>query len=558
MFLPAIGQLREQRGLLIELNPCQTLVAGITRPRRGPVTLDFAAEFDRANTVALRQWLEGKADHRKTWQTAICGFVPQSGLLQRETVQPADLINPARLAEFIREQQTRRGGSSAPFHQASADGWVFRALGALDGQLLQEDGPARPALLLGLPRPELHEVQQHLLDLHLMPLRLEPALPPLFGSLYYLMARRHQPQAPVVFVIREQTTAVYILGKEGVHTPGVIPHGLSSIVQLVRKDLALEDDTEARRRLTDPSEELRKRIKRLLRGIGGELRPVIDSYEMTTGQPVGDIYCAYLPPSLAWLAEPLAQVVGHQPLALDCQEWMQTAGLQPAPRVPALGPQWLGALSLVARLPEASGLKSEKSFGQSISYQRPWHADCRQLAELPNRNPVRTRFLAATVAVALAVLGLTVAGWQWYVRRALRADTDYWQSQMDSNQALFDELTTAGRDLLDRTGRLERAHALMRAPFQTTEFLMTIGRSLPPRMRLDRIEANDQRVLLAGSLLEPAEEASRSLGRYLESLRRHPELAGRFASISATSLQRERATEALAFEITLRLNPPRP
>ena len=88
-----------------------------------------------------------------------------------------------------------------------------------------------------------------------------------------------------------------------------------------------------------------------------------------------------------------------------------------------------------------------------------------------------------------------------------------------------------------------------------TDFLMNIGRTLPPRLRIDRVESNDNRVLIAGSLLEPAEDASRSLGRYMDTLRRTPAIGGLFASISATSLQREADSDTLVFEITMKYNP---
>ena len=81
-------------------------------------------------------------------------------------------------------------------------------------------------------------------------------------------------------------------------------------------------------------------------------------------------------------------------------------------------------------------------------------------------------------------------------------------------------------------------------------------RKMVEALRLDRMEANERRVLLAGNLLEPAEEASRSLGRYLDTLRRTPGFRDLFTSISATSLQREGDSDTLMFEITMKLRPP--
>src|SRR5260221_6167273 len=66
-----------------------------------------------------------------------------------------------------------------------------------------------------------------------------------------------------------------------------------------------------RERLQHADDELLLRAGKFVRAIGRDLKPLVDSYEMTTGQPVGEIYCAYLPAALSWIAEPLAHVVGR-------------------------------------------------------------------------------------------------------------------------------------------------------------------------------------------------------------------------------------------------------
>lgn len=551
--LPSLFSRQARRSVVIEFNPHQVLVAGITRPRRGPVVIECAAEFAAMDTGAIRDWLDRQGEFRRNWTSAICGYVPQQALVQRENLQAEDLTDPARLGTFIAEQQARRAGSSAPFRGASAEDWLFRAVHADDGSSLEPGLGPQPALVVGIARHEIRHVEQRVLDCRLVPGRIEPTLLPLFGSIYELMARRHQSDATVVVVVQDEITNIYILGKEGVHTPATVPYGLSALVQQVRRDGGHESDEAALRHLKESGPELRKRAPRLLRGLAGALRPAVDSYEMTTGQPVGPVHCAYLPPALAWLADPLATAVGHEAFVVECRDWMRSAGLETAPGVAPLGPHWLGALSLAAYLPENATLELEKGLRKGASFHRSWHVDSRQPMEVADAGPVRRGFVAAAVAGLAMVLSLTFAAWQWQVSHTLAADTAYWQDQMNANRELFTELTQASAKLEANAARLDQAHALMRTPFPPSDFIMHIGRSLPPRMRIDRIEANAGRVVLAGSLLEPAEEASRSLGHYLDSLRRAPEFRGRFTSITATSLQRTRDDDALAFEVTLRL-----
>lgn len=548
---------RNGRTLFIEVNPYQTLVLGINRPRRGPVVIEFAAEFDRDNVAALRLWLEGKKEYHRRWMSVVCSFVARYGIIQRESLKASDLEDPEQLLASIREAQMRRaGGSTAPFQHLDAGQWTFRAINAMDGiELGSAATTARPALLLGMPNEELHEVQQHLLDCRLMPQQLEPSLPPLFGSLYQIMEQRHYPRAAVIFVVRHESTTVYILGKEGVHTPGPIAQGLLSIVQQTRREFALENDAEALRRLMTPDEELRKRARKLVRGLGAELRPLIDSYEMTTGQPVGDVYCAYLPPALQWLAEPIAQAAGHELLAIDCNEWMSTAGMEAGPEVSPLASHWLGALSLASNLPDAGARRTDLGRNPRTPYERSWHVDCRRSMELPQSRFANRGLLAGVGSFLLmaAVIGLTV--WQLKITFTLQTDMRRWENEMASNQKLVDQLSSDLNRLQTSTTRINGAHALMHQSYELTELVMELGRILPQRMRLDRIESADGRIVLAGSLLEPAEDASRSLGRYLDALRRNALIGPLCTSISATSLQREGDSDALSFQISMRLLP---
>ena len=58
-------QRKIRRGLLIEINPYQILVAGISRLDASPAVLDCAAEFDREDEAGLRQWLGENFDQKK-------------------------------------------------------------------------------------------------------------------------------------------------------------------------------------------------------------------------------------------------------------------------------------------------------------------------------------------------------------------------------------------------------------------------------------------------------------------------------------------------------------
>lgn len=545
MFPSLFHRNSRRRQLLIEFNPHQLLVAGISRTEQGPAVVNCAAEFDRNDDTGLRQWLETNSFKQKSWMPAICGYVPSEGLLQRETVNPRKLAAPGHLAEVVREE----------YKIENPEAWTFQVLSPLEGTPLPLESTARPALICGISNSEVHRVQQRLLDHRLMPVRLEPSLLPLFGAVFDYMARQSDKRSAVVVIIGEEQTVAYILGKEGVHTPSPVRHGFRSILQAARRELGLAEDADVRGRLRLPGDEARLRAPKFLRALGRDLKPVIDSYEMSTGQPAGGIYCAYLPPDLAWLADPLAKLVERPSIAIDCNEWLPIAGLQAGAGVPPFGPHWLGALSLMAEFP---GAKSEDASQQNDPSQGPWHADYKLAGGLPSNQFVGRRFVTGTIAVALAAFTVTLTVWQLYVSRSLRADMAYWEAEMAKNQKLFSELTSATREMEVQSARLDHAYDLMASPYQVSDFVLNLGRTLPSNMRVDRIESSQDRIALSGDLRERSEAAGGALNRYLEELRRSPAIGPLFSSIGLTSLQREADPDLLAFEITFRLKAPQP
>ncbi len=529
-----------RRSLLIEVNPYQILAAGFSQPEEGTTILDCAAEFDSDDDVGLRQWLDENFDKQKAWLPVICGVVAPEGIIQRETLLPRKLTEPDYLMSLVRDQ----------YKIERPDTWKFSTLNPSDGTLLSTEGTQRPALICGLSQTDVHRSQQRLLDHRLLPYRLEMGILPLLGVIAHVKARRNDKRAIVVVNIEQDHTIAYIIGKEGVHTPAPVRHGFSSIVHAARKEFGLNHSSAVRDRLHQNDEELLLRASKFVRIIGRDLKPLVDSYEMTTGQPVGEIYCAYLPPALAWINEPLAQVVGRIPFTLDCAEWMTTVGLQSADGLPAFGRHWLGALSLLAEVPD---MRTDRSAGEDAVYQGPWHIDCRLSSQLPNNKLVRRRFVSTAIAAALAASALTITSWLFYVSHTLSADTAFWTERIGESQKLYNDLNQTTRTLASHTARLDTAYELMGGPYRVSDLIMSLGRTRPPNMRIDSIGATETGVAMRGGLREPSEQASRSLRRYVDELRRDPAIGPIFASVALTSLQREEESDSLLFEITFKL-----
>ncbi len=330
-----------RRGLLIELNQHRTLVAGLAALDDRPLLIDSMAEFDRGDRAGLRAWLQ--SIHERSFVPAYCSFAPSDWQLARESVSPRRLNEPEYLSELARER----------LRLTSPEDWHLHLIHPLEGEPVPPEGGQRPVLLSAVSHAAVRETQQWLLDTGIMPYRLEVGVLPLIGAILKYNTGRKDTRACVILELGADQSTVWILGNEGVHTPAPVKIGYNAIEKNALKEFTLETTEEAHERLAAVEEELLLRAGRLLRPITRELKPIFDSFELTTGQRVGELFCTALPPWLSWIQEPLATGTGLESFAINCNEWLKTVNLRAAPDLD-FSPRWFSALALVAEYGAAS------------------------------------------------------------------------------------------------------------------------------------------------------------------------------------------------------------
>ncbi|HEY4302155.1 MAG TPA: hypothetical protein VGM73_14870 [Candidatus Didemnitutus sp.] len=335
-----------RRGLLLEFNPHRILVAGVAAWQSEPILIDGLAEFDARDIDGFRSWLQ--STHDRSLVPAYCSFAPRDWQLVRDSVVPRRLVDPGYLADLAREKMKL----------SEPELWQLNLMHPSEGEEISAEGAQRPALISAVSHSSIRETQQMLLDLGILPYRLEVGILPLIGAVINYNEQRQDTRAAVIIEVQETQTTAWILGKEGVHTPTPIKVGYNTIERTALKEFSLANEAEVHERLMVVEEELLLRANRLVRLLVRELKPVFDSFEMTTGQRAGELYCAYLPPWLSWLNEPLAIGTGLEPFAIDCNSWLGTVGLTAAPDV-QFPPNYFSLLALVARLgaPKTNGVQ---------------------------------------------------------------------------------------------------------------------------------------------------------------------------------------------------------
>lgn len=333
---------RVRSGLLIDFGAHQTSVARLARLEENPIRIEAAGELPAGDHVGLEAWLHATFDDQKGLIPAVCGFRPSSGVLRRNAnVNPKRIAEPDYLAGLINEHVRR---------DSLAD-WKIAALNPRDGTPLDQLGAPRHALLYGVDYHEVRRVQKELVGLGVLPRRLEFSTLPMLGGVTHCAASQGVTDAIVVCEIEAGYSSVFILGKDGVHTPEPLHNGLDAIVEAAQREYALETADAARTRLETIDDDLIERSRRLVRPLARLLKPSVDYYELQTGQRVSSVFCPNLPPRLAWIGEALAasdKLTLFQP---DCAAWCERVGLSvPTDGSISLGPRWLGPLSQIARL----------------------------------------------------------------------------------------------------------------------------------------------------------------------------------------------------------------
>ena len=188
-----------------------------------------------------------------------------------------------------------------------------------------------------------------------------------------------------------------------------------------------------------------------------------------------------------------------------------------------------------------------------------WHVDCRIVAELPEDSIVGRRFLAKALFGSVTLILCLVAGWLLYSGLSQRDHIGDWERRLADNQAEVREIQRLQREYGLEAAKIDAAYTLVNSPLVVSEFIAQIGGTRPERMTIDIIETNGGSLVMRGSLSETSSErASRSLGKYIEDLRKNRQIGPKFSQIVLTSLERRENNDPLSFEISFVFRPGTP
>ncbi|BET66380.1 hypothetical protein ASA1KI_12980 [Opitutales bacterium ASA1] len=276
---------------------------------------------------------------------AAFSLYPAQRVVAVTTVDPKRFSEENYLSELVRESV-----------KVDASKYSLHLVSPSDGSdVAQAKGPAREALVCGAPTEQLIGLQDDLVEKGCFPLRLEIGTVASLGGLIDYLRATDTKTPTLMLEIGRETTAVFIVGSNGVEISRMVQFGIEAMIPQVQKELALKDEEAARKLFYSNSFDFTGLGAQLTKRLVRELQASIGFYEVQTGLSVNQLCCTLIPSKVAWLEKTLADVLGMRSFAADYETWMTKQEIELAADVRSTvrGNAWMGLFSLMAQYRDA-------------------------------------------------------------------------------------------------------------------------------------------------------------------------------------------------------------
>lgn len=344
---------KKTKGFCVEFGEQAVLLAR-TSQADTPLVVEELKEFAPGDAESVKAYVKGTEGKGPTgYAHAKCSVYPPRRLVRRHTLDLKRVKEPGYLNEVLTQQFRLE-----PEKQTTV------VLNASDGS---EYDPANKAnlkevLFCSLPTEEVVATQDSLLAQGIYPERLEiGTIATLGGLVNYLNFR--QSKIPLLFLeVGEEATQSFILSGDGVDISRPIPSGIAAMIPVVQKELGLKDEESAKKLFYSNTFDFTSMGGTLIKKLLKELQSSIGFYEVQTGQSIGGVLCAHLPPNLAWLGQALAASLGVPQFKLDLPPWLEAQGIRLADGVAPnpLDERWLGLFALMSSLNHEADAEQKK------------------------------------------------------------------------------------------------------------------------------------------------------------------------------------------------------
>lgn len=329
----------KSKGLFFDLAGETALVARTTG-MSAPFVIEELREIPIGEAAEVADAVRSLAGVRGSgYATACCGIYPPGRVVARLAIEPRKLRDDGYLAQFVAD--------ALKIDPASH---VLVPIGVGDGaDIASMKSPPKDILVCGAPAAEIVAQQNQLLGYGLFPERLEIGSIATIGGLMGQLRFSDNRNPLLVLEIGVDSTSVFVVTRDGIDIARSVAFGISSMIPLVQKELALKDEESARKLFFSNSFDFTGMGPQLTKRLLRELQASIGFYEVQTGQSINQLCCTLLPAKVGWLQRTLADVLGMKVHGVDNAAWLKSMGIEAAPGVQLndLPPVWTSLMCLM-------------------------------------------------------------------------------------------------------------------------------------------------------------------------------------------------------------------
>ena len=328
------------KAFCVEFGEHSVLLARLNQAE-APVVVEELKELAAADADGLRDLIKSMEGRGPTgYAHSKCGIYPARRMVRRQTLDLKRVKEPAYFNEILSQQFRVEPEKYTVMVLNSGEGTEYDAT----------KGNLKEVLFCGAPADDINATQDKMLELGVYPERLEMGTVATLGALVSYLKFKQSKSAILLLEIGDENTQSFIASADGVDISRPIPTGIAAMIPVVQKELGLKDEESAKKLFYSNTFDFTSMGGTLIKKLLKELQSSIGFYEVQTGQSIGAVLCAQLPPSLGWLSATMASSLGVTPFKMDMLPWLESLNIRLADGVAPNPPDehWLGLFALMA------------------------------------------------------------------------------------------------------------------------------------------------------------------------------------------------------------------
>ncbi|MFP4540319.1 MAG: hypothetical protein ACLFR7_01705 [Opitutales bacterium] len=277
-----------------------------------------------------------------------CGIYPESRFFRRFSIESAAKAKEPNFFPTVLAEQMRIDLNT---HLAT----VVNASSGSQFDVGKPLANQKEVLIAGLGTADRQAAQDRLVQAGIYPASLQLGTLSTIGALMHYMRFRQLERPTLLLELTPGDANLFILSGQQVDVARPIPYGLNSMFPLIQKELGLRDEASAKKLFFSNTFDFTEMGGTLLRKMLKELQASTGFYEVQTGKTIGQIFVSLLPKNLSWIETVLSRSLGVPLLRVDCEPWLESAGIRGGSEVQLanLDNRWFGLLSLMLNHEEA-------------------------------------------------------------------------------------------------------------------------------------------------------------------------------------------------------------